>query len=176
MIVAGWQYLQYPEKVSIELSRIIKNDSLLIVSFTNRAFWTKSPNIWTNSSEQGRIEYVKNVLSANGWIVEKVFSEKTFENKLIGTNTIQRFEVNAYGKRINQLEVQAGDQGNSLRISIDTEIQNYTKELLDGEELTDFLVRSHILERAFYGCVLPPSLPLASSSVSPPLCLKYPDT
>jgi len=59
--------------------------------------------------------------------------EKTFENKLIGTNTIQRFEVNAYGKRINQLEVQAGDQGNSLRISIDTEIQNYTKELLEGE-------------------------------------------
>ena len=59
--------------------------------------------------------------------------EKTFENELIGTNTIQRFEVNAYGKRINQLEVQDGNQGNSLRISIDTEIQNYTYELLNGE-------------------------------------------
>ena len=59
--------------------------------------------------------------------------EKTFENELIGTNTIQRFEVNAYGKRINQLEVQDGSQGNSLRISIDTEIQNYTYELLNGE-------------------------------------------
>ena len=56
--------------------------------------------------------------------------EKTFETQLIGTNTIQRFEVNAYGKRINQLEVQNGDQGNSLRISIDTEIQNFTGELL----------------------------------------------
>ncbi len=59
--------------------------------------------------------------------------EKTFENELIGTNTIQRFEVNAYGKRINQLEVQDGNKGNSLRISIDTEIQNYTNELLNGE-------------------------------------------
>ena len=59
--------------------------------------------------------------------------EKTFENELIGTNTIQRFEVNAYGKRINQLEVQDGNQGNSLRISIDTEIQSYTTELLKGE-------------------------------------------
>ena len=59
--------------------------------------------------------------------------EKTFENQLIGTNTIQRFEVNAYGKRINQLEVQNGDQGNSLRITIDTEIQKYTYELLSGE-------------------------------------------
>ena len=59
--------------------------------------------------------------------------EKTFETQLIGTNTIQRFEVNAYGKRINQLEVQNGDQGASLRISIDTEIQNYTSELLAGD-------------------------------------------
>ena len=27
LIVAGWQYLQYPEKVSLELSRVIKSDS-----------------------------------------------------------------------------------------------------------------------------------------------------
>tara|TARA_Y100000590_G_scaffold319942_1_gene362140 strand:- start:17 stop:1933 length:1917 start_codon:yes stop_codon:yes gene_type:complete len=59
--------------------------------------------------------------------------EKTFEAQLIGTNTVQRFEVNAYGKRINQLEVQNGNQGKSLRISIDTEIQNYTTELLEGK-------------------------------------------
>ena len=84
LVVAGWQYLQYPEKVSLELSRIIKNDSLLIISFTNRAFWSKSPNIWTNSSELGRIEYVKSVLSVNGWSVEKIFNEKTYENRLIG--------------------------------------------------------------------------------------------
>ena len=58
--------------------------------------------------------------------------EKTFETELIGTNTIQRFEVNAYGKRINQLEAQMVIK-NSLRITIDTEIQNYTNELLAGE-------------------------------------------
>ena len=84
LIVAGWQYLQYPEKVAYELSRIIKNDSLLIISFTNRAFWTKSPNIWTNSSEMRRIEYVKSVLSDNGWKVERIFNEQTYEKKLFG--------------------------------------------------------------------------------------------
>ena len=84
LVVAGWQYLQYPENVSLELSRIIKSDSLLIVSFTNRAFWNKSPNIWLNSSEEKRIKYVISVLSANGWIVEKVFNEKTYEKKLFG--------------------------------------------------------------------------------------------
>jgi len=84
LIVAGWQYLQYPEKVSLELSRVIKNDSLLIISFTNRAFWTKSPNIWSNSTETQRIEYIKSVLSDNDWFVEKIIKEKTYENKLFG--------------------------------------------------------------------------------------------
>ena len=84
LIVAGWQYLQYPEKVSLELSRIVKSDSLIIISFTNRAFWTKSPNIWKYSSEANRIEYVKNVLSSNGWRIEKIMNEKTYENKLFG--------------------------------------------------------------------------------------------
>ena len=84
LIVAGWQYLQYPEKVSLELSRIIKSDSLLIISFTNRAFWTKAPNIWTYSSEEKRIEYVTSVLTFNGWRIEKVLNEKTLAKKLFG--------------------------------------------------------------------------------------------
>ncbi len=84
LIVAGWQYLQYPEKVSLELSRIIKSDSLLIISFTNRAFWTKAPNIWTYSSEENRIEYVTSVLTANGWRIKKVLNEKTQDKKLFG--------------------------------------------------------------------------------------------
>ena len=89
LVVAGWQYLQYPEKVSLELSRILKSDSLLLISFTNRAFWTKSPNIWTYSSEDKRIDYVKNILSTNGWRVEKIINEKSYEYKLFGFYTIE---------------------------------------------------------------------------------------
>ncbi len=84
LIVAGWQYLQYPEKVSLELSRVIKSDSLLIISFTNRAFWTKAPNIWTYSSEKKRIEYVTSILTSNGWRIEKIFNERTQDKKLFG--------------------------------------------------------------------------------------------
>ena len=84
LVVAGWQYLQYPEKVSLEISRIIKPDSLLIISFTNRAFWNKAPNIWTYSSEEKRIEYVNNVLAANGWRIVKILKEKTNQKKLFG--------------------------------------------------------------------------------------------
>ena len=89
LIVAGWQYLQYPEKISKELSRIIKSDSLLIVSFTNRAFWTKSPNIWTYSSELKRISYVESTLVQNGWRIEKIINEKTYDEKLFGIFTLE---------------------------------------------------------------------------------------
>ncbi len=89
LIVAGWQYLQYPEKVSLELSRVIKSDSLLIISFTNRAFWTKAPNIWTYSSEEKRIEYVTSVLTSNGWRIEKILNEKTQDKKLFGFYSLE---------------------------------------------------------------------------------------
>ena len=56
--------------------------------------------------------------------------EKSFEASLIGTNGIQRYEVNAYGKRINQLKHQEGIQGNNVRLTIDTEIQKLSNELI----------------------------------------------
>ena len=87
LVVAGWQYLQFPEKVSLELSRITKFNSFLIVSFTNRAFWTKSPNIWCNSSETRRVDYVKKVLSAHGWSIENIVIENTYERKIFGIYT-----------------------------------------------------------------------------------------
>ena len=65
-----------------------------------------------------------------GMKVGKLGLEKTLENYLIGTNDIQRYEVNAYGKRINQLEYQKGKQGSKIRLTVDTEIQKLSAQLL----------------------------------------------
>ena len=64
--------------------------------------------------------------------IGKLGLEKTLENELIGVNDIQRYEVNAYGKRINQLEYQKGEQGSKIRITLDTEVQKLCAELLKG--------------------------------------------
>jgi len=66
-----------------------------------------------------------------GLRVGKTGLEKALEKELIGTNGVQRFEVNAYGKRINQIDFKEGEQGNTIKLTIDTEIQKYTKELLN---------------------------------------------
>ena len=68
-----------------------------------------------------------------GMKVGKLGLEKTLENQLIGTNGIQRYEVNAYGKRINQLEYKKGKQGSKIRITVDTEIQKLSAKLLKGK-------------------------------------------
>jgi penicillin-binding protein 2 len=65
-----------------------------------------------------------------GMKVGKLGLEKTLENYLIGTNDIQRYEVNAYGKRINQLEYQKGKQGSKIRLTVDTEVQKLSAKLL----------------------------------------------
>ena len=68
-----------------------------------------------------------------GMKVGKLGLEKTLENHLIGTNDIQRYEVNAYGKRISHLEYQKGKQGSKIRLTVDTEVQKLSAKLLAGQ-------------------------------------------
>ncbi|MDA7450152.1 penicillin-binding protein 2 [Candidatus Pelagibacter ubique] len=74
-------------------------------------------------------EIIKNT-HVPGLKVGKTGLEKTFENDLIGTNGIERYEVNAYGKRIRQINHQDGLNGNTIQLTIDTEVQKLCNELL----------------------------------------------
>ena len=74
-------------------------------------------------------EVIKN-RNTPGLKVGKTGLEKTFENDLIGTNSIQRYEVNAYGKKIKQIDFKDGVKGETINLTIDTEVQNFTAELL----------------------------------------------
>ncbi len=74
-------------------------------------------------------EVIKN-RNTPGLKVGKTGLEKTFENDLIGTNSIQRYEVNAYGKKIKQIDFKDGVKGKTINLTIDTEVQNFTAELL----------------------------------------------
>jgi len=65
-----------------------------------------------------------------GLRVGKSGLEKTFENDLIGSNSVQRYEVNAYGKRIKQVKFQEGKKGKKIILTVDTEVQKLCNELL----------------------------------------------
>ena len=90
-----------------------------IIGYVNQATAEDLEN-----SEQIKSKFVP------GLKVGKTGLEKTFENELIGTNSIERYEVNAYGKRISQLEFQKGDKGKNIKLTIDVDIQNLCNQLL----------------------------------------------
>ncbi len=84
LMVAAWQYLQEPERISAELNRIIRGNGQLIVSFSNRAFWSKAPRIWVEGNYIQHINYIKAVLVAQGWRNPEHIAEKTSSNNLLG--------------------------------------------------------------------------------------------
>ena len=81
LMVAAWQYLQYPENITNEVSRILSDKGKILVSFSNRAFWHKAPNIWTTSTEEERVKYVRKVLITNGFKEPKII-KKFYDNNL----------------------------------------------------------------------------------------------
>ncbi len=83
LMVAAWQYLQYPENVAAELKRVVRKGGQIIVSFSNRAFWTKAPRIWTEGSDLDHLNYVKDVLIAQGWSEPELVSETTQKSGIL---------------------------------------------------------------------------------------------
>ena len=75
LMVAAWQYLQYPENLTKEIARILSDQGKIIISFSNRAFWHKAPNIWTSSTEEERVKYVRKVLISNGFNEPKIIQK-----------------------------------------------------------------------------------------------------
>ena len=56
--------------------------------------------------------------------------EKFLNKRIVGQPGIQRFEVNAYGKRIKELELFKGNAGENFRTTLDQEVQKFTSELI----------------------------------------------
>jgi len=75
LMVAAWQYLQYPENLTKEIARILSGQGKIIIAFSNRAFWHKAPNIWTSSNEEERVKYVRKVLITNGFNEPKIIQK-----------------------------------------------------------------------------------------------------
>ena len=56
--------------------------------------------------------------------------EKSLNEGMIGQPGLQRFEVNAYGKRIKELKLIQGTAGKNYRTTLDINVQKFASELL----------------------------------------------
>ena len=74
-----------------------------------------------------------NSINVPGLKTGKSGLEKSLNNSIIGLPGFQRFEVNAYGKRVKELKFTKGSVGKNFRTTIDREVQQYVNELIVGK-------------------------------------------
>ncbi len=74
-------------------------------------------------------KYLKD-LHVPGMTIGKTGLERKLDEEIIGKIGFQRYEVNAYGKRIRQIVEDEGQAGKSFKTTLDFEVQKFTSELL----------------------------------------------
>ena len=74
-------------------------------------------------------KYLKD-MAVPGIAVGKTGLERKLDEKIIGTVGFQRYEVNAYGKRIKQIKVDPGQSGQNFKTTLDLEVQKFTTEII----------------------------------------------
>ena len=74
-------------------------------------------------------KYLKE-MSVTGISVGKTGLENKLDKEIIGKVGFQRYEVNAYGKRIRQIQIDKGQSGKNYNTTIDLEIQEFASSLI----------------------------------------------
>ena len=74
-------------------------------------------------------KYLKD-LHVPGMSIGKTGLERKLDEEIIGKIGFQRYEVNAFGKRIKQILINQGQAGKSFKTTLDFEVQKYANELL----------------------------------------------
>ena len=68
MICVSIQYLQQPVAVLRELARVLRPGAPLVISFSNRCFWTKAVAIWRQLDDEGHAHLVELYLHHAGFL------------------------------------------------------------------------------------------------------------
>jgi len=77
-------------------------------------------------------KYLKD-MSVPGMAVGKTGLERRLDKEIIGEVGFQRYEVNAFGKRIKQIKVDLGQAGKNFKTTLDLEVQKYVAEILENK-------------------------------------------
>jgi len=67
MICVSIQYLQQPIAVLREVARLLRPGAPLVISFSNRCFWTKAVAIWRALDDEGHTSLVERYLRQAGF-------------------------------------------------------------------------------------------------------------
>lgn len=66
-ICVSIQYLQQPVAVLREVARVLRPDAAIVISFSNRCFWTKAVAVWRGLDDNGHARLVELYLNRAGF-------------------------------------------------------------------------------------------------------------
>jgi len=67
MICVSIQYLQQPVEVLRDVRRVLRPGAPLVISFSNRCFWTKAVAVWRSLDDSGHLRLVERYLRHAGF-------------------------------------------------------------------------------------------------------------
>ena len=84
-----------------------------------------------SSKDLQKKEYLRN-MSVPGISVGKIGLEHKLDENIIGKVGFQRYEVNAFGKRIRQIELDKGESGQNFKTTLDLDVQEFTAKTIEN--------------------------------------------
>ena len=84
-----------------------------------------------SSKDLQKKEYLRN-MSVPGISVGKIGLEYKLDENIIGKVGFQRYEVNAFGKRIRQIELDKGESGQNFKTTLDLDVQEFTAKAIEN--------------------------------------------
>ena len=107
----------------VSVARVYKdNSSAHILGYVSQA----------SAEDLKKKEYLQK-MAVPGISVGKTGLEKKLDEDIIGQVGFQRYEVNAFGKRIKQIQVDQGTAGKNYQTTLDLEVQKHVSEILQDK-------------------------------------------
>ena len=107
----------------VSVARVYKdNSSVHVLGYVSQA----------SAKDLKNKKYLKEMF-VPGMTVGKTGLERRLDKEIIGKTGFQRYEVNAFGKRIKKIKVDLGKVGKSFKTTLDLEVQQYVAEALEDK-------------------------------------------
>mgnify|MGYP001400779016 CR=1 FL=1 len=97
-------------------------------------------------------EYLRD-MSVTGISVGKTGLEHKLDESIIGKVGFQRYEVNAFGKRIKQIQIDHGKAGENYKVTIDLQVQELASDLIKDQAASVCVMSSQTYNLANSSCL-----------------------
>ena len=89
-------------------------------------------SVYPRSSAKRNIIFGRSICASAKALSFKQITKRRLDKEIIGQVGFQRYEVNAFGKRIRQIDLDKGQAGQNYKTTLDLDIQEFTTKTIEN--------------------------------------------